>query len=269
MKFLIQKCSKEVRHDFAFTLLEAIRFNNWFKNRHKREKITYKFIDTEFDDDKFTKLEFKPIHRKYVPIGSNQFVIAFLQHFYGITPKPLNIPTELLKPEFLERFVFNGTEKEIAGEKFVKSRDKIKGFTEFVDDNIDVPEGNYQISDVINIESEWRAFVYKGRLRGLRNYSGEFTMFPDVELINRIIATYSPNAPIAYTLDVGINQDAPIEVDIQEYKGENNTFIIEAHDFFSCGLYGFADLSILPQMFHGWFWQYIQIQMVENRRDIL
>lgn len=47
------------------------------------------------------------------------------------------------------------------------------------------------------------------------------------------------SCPIAYTLDVGVNS--------------NNTFIIEVHDFFSCGLYGFSDNKILPYMFSDWF----------------
>jgi hypothetical protein len=266
MRFLIQKCSKQVRHDFAFTLLEAIHFNDWLLDR---EKITVKFINTEFDPVQkvFTKLEFKPIYEKYVPVGSIEFVTAFLQHFYGLTPKPQNIPKELLRPEFLQRFVFNGTEKEIEGEKFVKSNDRIKSYTEFVNDKTDVPEGNYQISDIVPIESEWRAFVFRNKLRGLECYSGDFTMFPDVEQIERMIRVYAPNAPIAYTLDVGINGEAAIELEVDDYNDSWNTFIIEVHDFFSCGLYGFAELNLLPQMLHSWFWQYIQKEMYESRQN--
>jgi hypothetical protein len=241
IKFLIQKCHKEVTHDFAFTLLEAIRFNNWLQNR---DKILYRFIDTEYDDvnKKFTKLSFKPTDIKCVPIGSVEFVTEFLRYFYNRTPKPLNIPQELLSPTFTKRFVFNGTEKEIVDKKFVKSNDKIKAYAEIVDDNTDVPEGNYQISDVINIDSEWRAFVYKDKLRGLVNYGGDFTRFPNVGIINSMINNYK-SAPVAYTLDIGIC--------------DNTTVVIECHDFFSCGLYGFADLAILPQMFQKWFYNYI------------
>jgi hypothetical protein len=52
------------------------------------------------------------------------------------------------------------------------------------------------------------------------------------------------SAPIAYTLDVGIN------------KNTNTVFLVEAHDFFSCGLYGFADHRIYPQMLYRWFREY-------------
>jgi hypothetical protein len=170
-----------------------------------------------------------------------EFVIAFLQHFYNLTPKPINIPLELLHPAYTKRFVFNGTEKEIAGKKFVKSNDKIKAYTEIVDDNTDVPEGNYQISDVISIDSEWRAFVYNGKLVGLQNYVGEFTVFPDVTVIKNMITAYK-SAPIAYTLDVGVNNS-------HDYSEHIGTFIIETHPMVSVGLYGFADHAILPFMF--------------------
>lgn len=243
MKFLIQRINKEVRHDFAFTLLEAIRFNDWLLDR---EKIIYKYLDTEYDEISkvFTKLKFKPIHATYVPVGSVEFVSEFMKHFFGITPRPINIPNELLKPEFLQRFVFNGTEKEITGDMFVKSNDIIKHYAQFVDDKTDVPEGNYQISDVITIDSEWRCFVYKGRLRAIQNYCGEFTMFPDVQQIHRMIAAYGSNAPIAYTLDIGVN--------------EEGTFIIEVHPLISTGLYGFTSYNVLPYMLHKCFREFVQ-----------
>lgn len=245
MKFLIQKCFKEVKHDFAFTLLEAIEYCNWFNNN---KNIKYKFINTEFYDGKFTKLEFKEFHKDYVPIGSVEFVSEFIKHFYGYPVRPINIPDELLDFKYTKRYVFNGTEKEVVGEKFVKSNDKIKGFCKIVANDTDIPEGNYQISEPIDIDSEWRAFVYDGKLVGLQNYGGSFTMFPNVQEIYDMIGTFehSESAAIAYTLDVGVNT-------------LDGTFIIEVHDFFSCGLYGFADLRILPLMFHKWFREYLII----------
>lgn len=49
-----------------------------------------------------------------------------------------------------------------------------------------------------------------------------------------MITAYT-NSPRAYTLDIGIN--------------EFGTTVIEVHPFVSCGLYGFHDLKVLPQMF--------------------
>jgi hypothetical protein len=257
MKFLIQKISGEVRHDFSFTLLEAIRFKNWFQ---KSEKIKYRFLDT---DENTTDFKFKPLHNKYVPVGSVEFVSAFLKHFYGLIPKPINIPNELITTtwNFTHRHVFNGTHldiKDLEGKWFVKSNDKIKGFAEVLTCDANhinnIPEGNYQISRYITIESEWRCFVYDGKLVGLQNYCGEFTKFPNVQQIEKMIKAYK-SAPIAYTLDVGVEGML--------------TFVIEVHDFFSCGLYGFSNLAIYPNMLYKWFWQYIQREMVEQRRNLL
>jgi hypothetical protein len=243
MKFLIQKIDGEIRHDFAFTLLESIRFLNWIRRGTDNDiKIKYANTYNVVDPDLIYPNPFKPSHKDYVPIGSVDFVQDFLMHFYNLKLMPINIPNELLGEEFTKRFVFNGTEKEVIGDKFVKSNDIIKGYAEFVDDMVDIPEGNYQISDVISIDSEWRAFVYKGKLVGLQNYSGEFTKFLDVTKINNMISAYK-SSPIAYTLDVGVNS-----VD---------TFIIECHLFSSVGLYGFNS-QYLATMFNACFKEYLR-----------
>ena len=222
MKFLIQTINGSVKHDFSFTLLESIEFQNWIR-----------------DDKSFVAiLSDTPTVDCCVPIGSVEFVSQYLKTYYGLTPTPRNVPTELMGERWTGRSVFNGTNKDIAGQKFVKSNDKIKSFTEICNS---APDGNYQISDIIDIESEWRAFVYDGKLVGLQNYSGEFDVFPNVDKIWDMITEYK-SQPIAFTLDVGISN--------------GNTVIIEVHDFFSCGLYGFSEHKILPFMFSKWFFNF-------------
>jgi hypothetical protein len=223
MKFLIQTIDGKVKHDFSFILLESIEYNNWLRNE-------------EVFQVSFTDYEMIP---NCIPIGSVEFVSKYIKEYYGIEIKPKNIPIELIDRKWTNRIVINGTEKDIIGEKFVKSNDKIKSFTEICKS---APAGNYQISDVISIQSEWRAFVYKKKLVGLQNYSGRFDIFPNVEKIEEMIYYYT-NQPVAYTLDIGIS------------LGE--TVIIEVHDFFSCGLYGFCDHKILPYMFSNWFYSFI------------
>jgi hypothetical protein len=249
MKFLIQKINGEIRHDFSFTLLESIRFKNWLTRNDKKEQIKVKYINTPEllePDDIYSPIEFKSFHSSYVPVGSVEFVNDFLMHFYNHTLKPINVPEELFS--YTNRHIFNGTEKNLKGhgKSFVKSNDKIKKFAEIVEDNYELPTGNYQISEVISIDSEWRAFVYEGKLVGLQNYTGEFTVFPNVDAIKSMISAFekSGEAPVAYTLDVGVN--------------DYHTFVIEAHDFFSCGLYGFANHAKLPIMLNKWFKEYLK-----------
>lgn len=226
MKFLIQTINGKVKHDFSFTLLESIEFQNWLRNDKSFEAI--------FTDE--------PIIPNYIPIGSVEFVSEYINNYYRLIPKPINIPVELIGKNWTGRNVINGTEKDIIGEKFVKSNDKIKSFTEICKT---APIGNYQISDLINIESEWRCFVYEGKLVGLKNYSGEFDIFPNVDKIKAMINAYK-SQPITYTLDIAISN--------------NDTVIIEVHDFFSCGLYGFAEHNILPHMFSKWFYSFVRGQ---------
>lgn len=239
MKFLLQNIDSEIRHDFVFTMLNAIKFHNWF---YSKDKISYRFYNTAQTQNEFG---FKEFHKKYVPLGSVEFVSSFIQHFYNRVPKPINVPKELFG--YAGRGIINGTHMELvslSGKFFVKSSDKIKGFAGVIDcDNspVGIPMGNYQISEYITIDSEWRAFVYQGKLVGLQNYCGEFTKFPNVNKIKAMINKYK-SAPIAYTLDVGINNEG--------------TFVIEVHDFFSCGLYGFSDYAILPNMHYRWFNEY-------------
>lgn len=256
MKFLIQKVNGKIAHDFAFTLLKAVEFYNWLNGKNNTIKV--KYINTIYNKKLgvFAPVAFKSFHKNYVPIGSVEFVSEFLLLFYNRIPKPRNIPPELMLPCYTQRVIFNGNHTDLENHKglwFVKSNEKIKGYSGLL--NIDkdfpgIPPDNYQISEYIEIESEWRAFVYKNKLVGLQNYSGDFTIFPDVSRIKDMINTFK-SAPIAYTLDVGVSKP-------YSFLPQRKTFIIEVHDFFSCGLYGFADLNLLPYMFHRWFNEYIK-----------
>jgi hypothetical protein len=219
VEFLIQRINGAVVHDFSFQLIESCKYQNWV---NQDNSFSYIFTECCYPE-------------KVIPVGSVEFVQGYLKELFNITLKPRNIPIELMDRKFTSRNVFNGTEQDINKEYFVKSNDRIKNFIGIVDR---APVGNYQISETIDIDSEWRCFVYKNELVGLNNYIGDFTMFPNVSLINEMIKEYK-SSPIAYTLDVGVNS--------------NNTFIIEVHDFFSCGLYGFSDNRILPYMFSDWF----------------
>ena len=244
MKFLIQKIDGKVQHDFSFTLLKSIEYFNWV-NVNNDSKCSVKYLNCHYNGD----FEFKEFHINYVPIGSVEFVLAFLNQFHCVKPKPINIPEELFSYACRDIKNINhmDLENEI-GKFFLKSNDKIKGLTEeihlkVIGDIPKIPAGNYQLSELIDIESEWRCFVYMGELVGMQYYSGDFKMFPCVEDIENMIKAYK-SAPVAYTLDIGIHDD--------------RNFVIECHDFFSCGLYGFADHRILPFMFYRWFKSYIK-----------
>lgn len=233
--FLIQTVDGRIVHDFSFTLIEAIRYHNWYYNEN-----VYNYVLSETTDrPKLNSTQYYPLE-DIIPIGTVEFVLEYLKKYYIIdNVKPINIPQELMKPEYLKRWVkIHKSETNVINTGdipiFVKDNTKIKGWANIVKPNRGYPPGEYLISEVVNIDSEWRAFVYNGQLVGLQNYAGDFTWFPDVCTIKNMIRDFKTN-PKAYTLDVGIN--------------EKGTFIIECHTFFSCGLYGFADYKLLPLMF--------------------
>lgn len=226
MNFLIQTIDGEVKHDFSLALIEAIEYHRWKGNS------SFSIIKSEEASDKKEGFTIKEI---IIPSGSVEFVGKYINKKYGKIPKPINIPPELNHYSFTKRKIFLVKDKpvQLPNKVFIKSCDKIKGPIKIGKES---PKGNWMVSDLINIESEWRAFIYDGKLVGLQNYSGDFTIFPDPDFIYRTIKVYK-SCPPSYTLDIGINS-------------KDGNFVIEVHNFFSTGLYGFRDLRILPFMFY-------------------
>lgn len=79
-------------------------------------------------------------------------------------------------------------------------------------------------SQVINLVSEYRCFVNQGDLRGIQFYTGDFRIFPDVDLVKKVISSFK-SAPISYTIDVGIDSTG-------------KTILIELNDMWAIGSYG-------------------------------
>lgn len=205
----------------------------------------------------------------YIPFGTIEFTNQFITKFYGneYIPLPLNIPfiiNDYAKRDIINISLTDNNRSHIIcslaslftydthiDKIFVKSNDIIKFKNNGIHTIVDLldiklfPNGIYQISKLIDIKSEYRCFIYKDKLVGIKNYNGDFTIFPDINVINEIINKYKWDngdglAPEAYTLDIGVN--------------DKDTFIIECHDFISVGLYGFNQYEILPFMYsHSWF----------------
>lgn len=230
MKFLIQTIDNKIVHDFCFTLIESIKYQIWLNKSP---------MDGIYNE--------KPIVPGCIPIGTVEFVSTYFKTFFNREILPKNIPNELLRKEFTGRHIINGTERDIKDLKFVKSNTKIKDFTEICKK---APKGNYQISEIIDIKSEWRVFVFNKTIVGVKNYVGDYFCIPNKSLVYDMINAYE-SQPISYTIDVAITE-------------ENETVIIEVHDFFSCGLYGFSDHRILPFMFSKWFYEFIYSKSIEK-----
>lgn len=95
---------------------------------------------------------------------------------------------------------------------------------------------NAQVSTLIrDNSSEWRVFIHNGKAVDIKHYSGAPFVFPNKYTI---VNCYVPKLDFNEgTIDVYVDLD------------DNETYVMECHKFFSCGLYGFNQLNILPLMY--------------------
>ena len=247
--FLIQTIDNLVKHDFSFQLLEAIDYFNW-------KNVSNKTFDFVFCN----KLDDLVIHytKNHIPVGTVEFFLEFMEKAHGIKDiKPINIPEELQTEEFLKRKIWtvydsiNNAYKNMSYDKllFCKSMERIKTpiYTDYFHTfRLKHPKEKYLLSEIIEIQSEYRCFVHNGELVGIQNYSGDFTIFPTIQIINKMIKTYK-HCPGSYTLDVAITN-------------KHETVVIEVHNFFSCGLYGFSEHKYLPYMFINGFMEVLKLK---------
>ena len=243
--FLVQTVNGEIVHDFSFALMRAKEYYAWLG-----EPFDVIFVE------KVKKLKEIPATsslRGLIPVGEVGFVSEFLRTYHSDAVealRPLNVP-EILFP-FAGRKIVNVLSAEdyvpMQGVKniYAKSLDIIKD--EHNGPFYDVP-ANYQwkdfrrcqVSELVDFVTKWRVFVFHGQILYAANYSGDPLVFPGGTEIRRMVDTYTPEAPVAYTLDVAV-----------DVKGR--TVVVECHRFFSCGLYGFNEPLKYPKMLsQAWF----------------
>lgn len=185
--FLVQTDRDFISID-SMALVDAIGYYK-FLYGHRKDIELYDYYTSEtLNIRRYSLLD-------VIPVGTLDFVQKFLSKYYGInTIPPTNIPGELNKYEFLGRTVttYTGTENLGYTEVFVKSMDRLKGICDVMPyEAIERIKEPVTISDVLtDIKSEWRGFVHNKKLVGLNNYLGDFTVFPNVDIINKMIAEY-------------------------------------------------------------------------------
>ncbi len=202
-----------------------------------------------------------------VPFGNGENVvvtyvedtIAYLKE-YGIeAPKPFNIPDELNNDYFLGRNIEIKTMGEFKANPnlpiFVKPHSQVKEFSSGVvekQSTIDLAFSDVaddrlvMTSTLVDFVSEYRCFIYKGKLVGMKHYQGAFTVFPSIEPILFAIDEFK-SAPIAYTLDFGVVNT--VNSGLVSYS----TKLIEAQDFWSIGSYGFNNKLYSQMLRDRWF----------------
>lgn len=241
MKFIIPSIDKEKPE---LDMINQLRFSqDYFK---------WKNPDSEFEITEEYQVPSSSM-KEYCPVGSVEFCQEVFKYSNLPYSKPINIPNCLMRFRKCQNNSFEGYRD---GEKaFIKSTDvmkselndvyRIDNATKYI-----FRDGNFQISKYIeDIESEYRLFVYEGKIVGMKHYLGDPFVTPDEYVVRNFvdIISKSDENRIAYTLDVAVIRDNEVD---------DETIPIEMHDFFACGLYGFDDNEKYPWMLWRWWNEY-------------
>lgn len=243
-KFLIQFENNIPAYDFCYETIKSIEYHNWLE---EKEKYSYKPWSLDQLQDRNQLLWTLDCRDMYIPIGSVEFVHKYMELCNIPIPPPINIPEELFSLCIQEPLNVSPTEKMTTRwEFFAKSNNLIKhphnGLTK------KLILGNWQTTKPIDIISEWRCFIFKEKLIDFKCYSGDQFLIPTEKYINQCIKTYK-SAPIAYTLDIAVTN--PIHPEFDSFNLVDT--VIECHDFYSCGFYGFS--GKYPMLMHSAWWK--------------
>lgn len=228
MFFLLQK---EKRNDTDYYILKETLDGTF----HDYEELSIN--DFKNDNGKLkNKNDFPKSYQDAIPLGTINFVTAFLNIFKNIEKmNPIEIPKCLRTNEFLKRkySIQKGENLPQKGRYFIKNASNLKTFSyqgpleylPYDEMSCIVPNDFYQLSEIVNILSEYRVYIVDGEVYAISHYDGNPNIFPDVNLIKKANLIYStqPDYPRSYTMDIMVN--------------EKGTSILEIHPLFSCGLY--------------------------------
>lgn len=210
-------------------------------NRTLHEYLYYTVED--FSDDVIwpSKLRIK----EAVPVGSIDYVGAYLKSIHGIeNMNPIEIPKCLRTKDFLKREYAIVKKNDIPehGVYFIKDVSQLKNFTyggelgnlfwdriwnkEDMTSELHLDSDHlFQLSEYIEILSEYRIYFISGELQAVSHYNGNPWILPDMNLIKKANLIYSmqKDYPKSYTMDVAVTK--------------NGTCLLEIHPFACVGLY--------------------------------
>ena len=224
MKVFIQKIDGEFYNPNTFAA-----FKGFQKKGYKIEFYQKSDIPKEF------------LKKEDIVVGGIKPVRESLE-FLGVKlPDICPIP-EILN-EFAGRKVYKSTMQEArnivetGGEIFVKPAAEdtklFNGvvFRKFADtiSTAHIPaQTNVICSEVVSFISEYRVFVIRGEIVGMKHYKGNCGVFPDFEIVKNAVKKYG-SWQAGYGIDFGVTDS-------------NKTLLVEINDGYSLGCYGLDPL---------------------------
>lgn len=85
------------------------------------------------------------------------------------------------------------------------------------------------VSEVVDFVSEWRCFVKRDQLVGVKHYKGDWDRAPDRLVLEEAVRRGKGKMPWAHALDLGVT-------------AEGRTLLVEANEGYAIGHYGLASL---------------------------
>ncbi|AEC53043.1 hypothetical protein SCRM01_097c [Synechococcus phage S-CRM01] len=203
---------------FLFEIGDVLTYEKWIAEQSvKNPRTDILKIHPDFISDNVIKLS-----RQFVPIGSVKFIGNYMSHMNIPVPEPIDYPYQLEK--YLGRkvrldYAFNAKPTD-----YIKPRGT-KEFTCDVKSEVektrDLTIEMVWISEPISINQEWRLYILNGELVGWSRYDDNEgdDIQPDFSVVSDMIKDYKNNAPISYTLDLGISDEKTILIEVNDMWG--------------------------------------------------
>lgn len=223
MKAYLEKLDRQWLDDFVYI------------SRYPLIERGYKIVGFDGGDSEYYFDTYSVDPDEDICIGSVDATVKFFELCGVEVPKYIGYPDSLR--EFLGRDIILTTYKDAGSDYpyFIKPAIDVKLFTgDVVRSDSDkrflldfsncVEDTPVYKSECVDFVSEYRVFVSRGEIRGIKHYRGDFKKFIDIPTIERMVATYK-DCPSAYTLDVGLTSDG-------------RTLLVEVNDMWAIGSYG-------------------------------
>ena len=195
------------------------------------------FKSMDFTIKFFENIDEIDYQKRDLVIG-NLFVMKPIMDKLAISRPDFYIPNEL--KSYAGRKIWPSTvgdvRKSIREDHLLKIFIKpqyIKQFPAQVADYLPLTSYPYQViedywncwaSEVIDIMSEYRVFINRGEIVGVKHYLGDWKILPDFQIIENAIRDYR-SKPIGFCLDFGVTNTG-------------KTILIEMNDGYAIGPYG-------------------------------
>lgn len=241
--FVIQTNSQgQIETDIGLALLDAISVQNWSHNRNNAIKYRLQNYLCKISDD-------------YVPVGT----IDWIRAVSGVFLRGVNLPTEFQCKPFIRRLVKILTREQLGvlvnspitnasrrdDKFFIKPSSLAKSFPPVVISRQNIYKLNdqtlknetlYFCSEVVDIQAEWRAFIYDGKIIDVKMYNGSW----DKPITKDEIEVFK--------YQIG-QAKLPFKACTVDFARTNYGIEwIEIHNFVACGLYGFDNPQFLIKM---------------------